>query len=46
MKIVILIIETLVPLTIFSAEVSAYSCPKGFVQTFNQAGKQSCCRKA
>jgi hypothetical protein len=46
MKIVISIIGLLALLTIFSVEVSAYSCPKGFIPTFNQVGKQSGYRKA
>ena len=30
----------------YSAEVFAYTCPKGHVPVINQAGKQSGCRKA
>ena len=30
----------------YSAEIFAYSCPKGYVPVINQAGKQSGCRKA
>jgi hypothetical protein len=33
-------------ITGYATEVLAYTCPKGFVPTINQAGKQSGCRKA
>ena len=31
--------------TVLSQKVEAYSCSKGYVHTYNQAGNQSGCRK-